>query len=333
MTMGYPNPQYPPQQPGYGPPPGYPPQGPPQGYPPQGPPQQYPPQQQYAPQGYGPPPQQGYGQPPAGGAEVNWEKWYNEADNTGGGGYTPGWWPAVVEANEYGFTKAGDKRAFQVKVKFTAGPNAGRSMANTQAISEYTNDNQPNTGGMGALFRRLAAMGIPVGDRFGDPPGTQPWFRTMTGEQAAALSVGRPLEVEVIEDTAYGNQKIRGMRRAAAAAGQPGPYAAPAPPQGAPGGPQAPQPYGYAQQAAPAPQGMAPGAPGTGQFTPAGAAQQGYPQQAPPQQAPQPAQGYPPQAPPNGYPQQAPAQAAPAPGPQPQAPGQAPGQPPWMTQG
>jgi hypothetical protein len=324
MTMGYPqNPQYPPQGPqGYPPqgqPPGY---GPPPGYPPQGPPPQ---------QGYGPPPvygpqQQGYAPPqypPPSAAEVNWERWYNEADNTGGGGYTPGWWPAVVEANEYGFTKAGDKRAFQVKVKFTAGPNAGRSMANTQAISEWTNDGQPNTGGMGALFRRLRALGIPVGDRFGDPPGTQPWFRTMSGEQAAAMTIGRPLEVEVIEDTAYGNQKIRGMRPAAAGAGQPGPYAAPGPSPAPQGGPQAPTPYGYAQQAPQGqqgpPQGMNPGAPGTGQFTPAGAAQQGYP-----------GQGQPPvqQAPGNGYPQQA----QPA-GPQPPAPGQAPGQPPWMAQG
>ena len=312
--MGYPqDPQYPPQGGQYGPPPGQP------GYPPQ---QGYPQQGGYAPQ-QGPPPGQ-YPPPPqqAVGAGVNWDRWYAEADASGGS-YTTGWHPAAVDSCEFGRTRNGDKEAWLVKFKFTAGPNAGRLINDTEAISEMTRDGQPNTGGMSALFRRLRALGVPVGEKFGDAPGTVPWWHQMSPQQVAQMMTGRQAEINV-GDSEFGF-RVNDIRPAGQAAqATAGPYGPPGAPVPQPG-PQAPPPYGYQgppqapqgypqqgppQQAPPqqAPQYGPAGAPGTGHFTQQGQAQQPWNGQ---QQAPQ------------GPPPQQPAQQGPQPG--------AAGQPPWLA--
>jgi hypothetical protein len=348
MIMG--NPQYgPPQgqgqygpQTGYGPPQGGfqpgPPQGPPPGY---GPPQGGPPQQGYGPpQGQYGPPQQGYPQQAAPGQDpgeaINWDQWYAEADaSQGGGSYTTGWFQAQLADGDWTQTRNG-KPCFKLGFKIVAGPDAGRKIRDTETISEMTRDNQRNTGGMAAVFRRLTVIGIPCGEKWGDPPGTRPWWHwAQTRAQSAAMAIQaavqnpRTVEIQIGYSTEFG-YSVDDVR---ALAGQPqqapqGSYGPPGAPPPAQGG-MAPQPYGQQPQpaAGPPPGAYGPaGGYGTEQFTPQGMAQQGPPQG-------QPQQGYGQQVPPNGYPQQAAPQGAPQ---QPQGPPQAggpPGQPPWLAPG
>jgi hypothetical protein len=346
-------------------------------YPPQQPgwPGQQPPQQGYQQQpGYGPPPQQGYGPPPGGGygpppappgggygppqqgggwgapQDVNWDRMYEEGDPGAGSGYTPGDYPFVVDSAVWGPTSKGDKWMWTIKCRFTGGPHANGMITAYRAISEYKDDGSPNAAGIAILFGELRALGIPVGEKYGDPPGTQPYWRLgWTGEQVAQAMVGKNGIVRVENDDRGG--KARRIKPATAGqvtqapAPQPGPPAyggyQPGPPAGQPAYPQpGPQPGGYPPQA---------GQPGTGQFTPGGQGQQpwnpGPPAQGPPQQyAPQPGGNpYPPQQPQPGQPPQAgppqqpwPANGAPpgqpaGPPQQPQA-GGAPPQPPWAAQ-
>lgn len=324
--QGYPQQPY--QQ---GPPPGYgPPPGAPQGT--YGPPQQ--PYQQQGPQGYGPPPQQGYGQQSA---EPDWGRAYETGEaRTGGMMLEPeGKFPAVVTESEYGPHFAeGTKWGWIIKVQFTDGPHAGKSLTHRMAISEYKNDGTPNTAGIGILFKELATLGVPVGEKYGDPAGTVPFFAAQGGGHAAAqIMVGKPFLAEVKNDDYGAKIRIRALRpgqgghQAPQTGAAPGQGYSPMPQQG-PGappqqgqqqfaypqqpqqGPTPPQPWQNAQQAQPQPQG------GTAEFTQQGTsnpAQPPWQQQngaAAPQQAPA---GPPPQGPPQ---QQA-------------QPGQAPGAPPW----
>jgi|SRR5262252_739738 len=302
--MSYPpNPQYP-GQPG-----GYPQQGPPQGYPAGPPPQQQPPYYQGAPQqagppapqGYGPPAPAGYGPPGAPGAygpaEPNWQAMSDVADTSTGGDYEVGWWPAHAITCEYGLTKKQDKYCWTPVFQFDGGPNNGRKMTTTMAISERKNDGSENPGGTAKLYRQCAALGVPVGEKFGQPGVTPFWQMGWTGEQVASViaQTGAPVEIEVYYDKDWGNYKIGGIRTPRGAGGQrlaaPPMQAQAAPaPQGSYGPPmQAPQPA----QAAPAPmQAPPPGPPAYQQGPPP----QGAPQQVPPQQW-QPGQGIPPQNP------------------------------------
>jgi hypothetical protein len=331
MTMG--NPQYgPPQGQGqYGPQSGY---GPPQGGFQPGPPQQ----------GYGPPQgyqggydQGGYGQP----APVDWDRWSQETDpGAGGGSYHTGWADAVLAGGELGRTRNGDKDAFKLSLKITGGPDAGRKINDTEAISEVTQGGERNFGGMAALFRRLTALGIPCGEKWGDPPGTRPWWHYAADRrQAAALAIQqavaqpRPVQIK-ISDSDYGF-RVDDIRPAAAQQAPAGSYGPPGPPAPQPG-PQGPPPYGGVPQPAQGPpQGQwgPAGGPGTEQFTPQGQAAQPWTGQ-PPQQGPP--QGPPPQGqqPWNGG-QPGYQQAAPQGQPQPQGPQPGPGgpgTPPWLQQ-
>lgn len=340
---------------------GYPPQQPwqqpqqPQGYPPQ-PGYGQPPQQGYqqAPPGYGPPPAQGYGQPPAapqGGGygqpagEPVWDRMYETGDPNAAGGLLldpPGRFPAVVTESVWGPSRNGDKWGWTIKVQFTQGPHTGKALSTSRVISEYKNDGSPNTAGIAILFGELQAMGIPVGEKYGDPPGTVPFFRQPGGPQAAATAmVNRHVLTQIETDEAYGNSKVRRIRPlpggGAQAAAQPQAAAAPGPPQG---GYQAGPPQGYPQppsqqqfaygQQAQAPQSWqaasAASGGGTGEFAPGSTWNPGQPQQGPPA---------PPQGPPAGPPAQPPWQGQangapqqPAGPPQGQM-GGAPGQPPW----
>jgi hypothetical protein len=219
---------------------------------------------------------------------------YDNADTSTGGDYETGWHPAHAEQCEYGLTQRQDKYAWTPVFRFDSGPNAGKQMTTTMAISEFKNDGEVNTGGTAKLYRQLGALGVPVGEKFGDPPGSPSfWQLGWTGEQVAAFMVSNPapVQIQVYYDDKWGNFKVGGIRRMRGPGGAP--VQAPQAPQQAP----APAMGGY-QPGPPAPGYAVPGQP------PAPA--QGYP----PQQAPAPAQGYqqaPPQyqagPPPQGAPQ------------------------------
>jgi hypothetical protein len=231
---------------------------------------------------------------------------YETADNSRGGSYTTGWQPARLTGCEWGLTRNQDKYAW-TSVFTLAGPDSGREITTTMAVSQYTNAGEPNTGGTAKLYRQIGALGAPVGEKFGGPAGSPGfWDLGWTGEQVAAFMVqqGVPVEVNITYDEKWENFKIKDIRAARAPA---------APPQ------QAPAQQAPAQQApAPAMGGYQPGPPA-----------QGY---GPPQQAPAPAQapqGYPPQqapqgpygAPPGTFPGQvSPGPTAPAPGAPPMTP-------------
>jgi hypothetical protein len=339
-----------PQQPA----PGYP-QQPPGGYQQQGYPQGYPGNPPAGPPGYAAPPP-GYPQQaaPASGPGV-WDQVYQFAEQ--GGSFKldpPGTFPAVVAEAPWlpGGFKDGTKNGWKLKLQFTQGPHTGKHITYTMVVSPLTNDGQPNNFGAERLMKDLAALGIPVGEKFSGIPGEQPyWHQGITDDQAGMMMVGKPVDAEIYLDTAWDNTKVRRLHRSAAAQaappqqaaapsyGPPGsgpapqqyqqPYAPPgAPPQAPPqpvggqpyAGPQQGYPVGFPGQPYPPPQGAAPGPgavgqPGLGQFTPEGQGQQPW----------NPAQGQQPQqGPPNGMPQQ---QQQPAAGP----PGQAPPMPPWAT--
>jgi len=363
--MSYPpNPQYPgqPQQP----PGGYQQQGYPQGYP-GNPPQQAPP-------GYGPPPQQGYGPPaqpgygpPApmgyeqggyGPPEPNWSAMAEGADTSTGGDYEVGWWPAHAISCEYGLTRKQDKYCWTPVFQFDGGPNNSRKMTTTLAIVERLNDGTDAGGLTAKLYRQVGALGVPVGEKFGQPGVTPFWQLGWTGEQVAGLiaQTGAPVEIQVYYDKDWGNYKIGGIRTPRTAGGQrvagppvqaqqaPAPAASYGPPQVPPHPAQAMPPqqgYGPPQQA-PAPMQAPP--PGPPQYQagppPQGAPQQWQPGQPPPQQVPNPGQaglgqftpegqgwqpGMPPPQqpgqPPAAPPQQYAAPQQPAAGPPAQAPG------------
>jgi hypothetical protein len=288
----------------------------------------------YGPQGYGPSPQQGYGQM---GGEPNWGQMYEQGEvRSGGMPLEPaGRFPMVVTESEYGaHFSDGTKWGWKLKAQFTDGPHAGKTVSHNMAISEYKNDQTPNTVGMGILFRELAILGVPVGEKYGDPPGTVPFFAQQGGGHAAAQTmVGKPFSAEQYNDD-YG-AKIKNLRPVrpghggvpAQAQQQPaydkpgpayGPYNQPGGgPQGYPQpggggvsgqqmgpagavGPTPPQPWQAAQQAQAAPQGH-PG--GGGEFAPQGApGQSPWGQNGAPAQGQAPA-GPPPQGPPQGQPQ------------------------------
>ena len=361
--MGYPQQPYP----GQPAPQGYPqqpyPQQPQQGYP-QAPPPGYG-QPPAAPQGYPQQPPPGYqqGPPPPAAAgyggqamEPAWAAMYEAGDPSKmGGSYTlpapsEGTWPAVVIKSVWGQSRNGKPGWTPIEIQFTDGPHAGQKLSDRRIISEKQRDGvTPNDAGIAILFGELRAMGVPVGEKFGDPPGTVPFFAQGPGggERAAATMVGKPILARIKTDPdGYGSKIDRIMaaqpgQAAPGVAGQPAQappqqYAAPqpaaaGPPQGYPqqppaamppqGYPAAPPqgypaqpPAQYPQQAAAAPPGPAnPGGPGLEQFAPQQAA--AAPQAAPPQQ------GYPQ---PNG----APVQQQPAAAPPPQG---APPMPPWAS--
>ena len=323
--MSYPPGQYPPQQPqqpGYGPPPQ-------QAQPGYGPPAQ---------PGYGPPapPQGGYGGPPP----PDWQAMYDTSEG-GGYGYTPDvWQPAHVSACEWGLTRNQDKYAWTVTFAFDGGPDAGKQATTTEAVSPYTDKGEPNTFGTKRLYGELGTMGVPVGEKYGGPPGSPGfWQLGWTPEQVAAFMVQQavPVDIKMMYDDKWENFKVKSIRPrggpvAAPPAPQQAPQQAPAPAsapgqQGPPAqgyGPpqQAPAPAGYPPQQAPQPYAQAqPG--GAAEFAPGTTWNPGQP---PPQQAPPAPQGPPQQAPgPMQPPNGAPPQQVPAPG------QQAPPQPPWRT--
>lgn len=296
---------------------GYP-QNPPQPgqWPQQGPPQQGPygaqPGQQFPGQA-GPPPQQGYG-PPQGqwgapaqagppAAAQGWgdgppqpdlDRLYENSKETGGD-YAAGTWPFTVTEAAYGPTAKGDKWMWRAKLQLGGGPDAGR------VITAYLVLVEDNDGLMFRTFSWLQALGVPVGEKFGDQPGTVPYWRQgWTGDQVAQAITGRGGMATIKNDDRGGKvDKIA----APAAGGYP---AAPAPQGYAQGPPQGPPP-GPPQQGPPAPQQQAwgqspqPYGPPAQQGPPQGGyAPQGPPppqqQAGPPQQAPWPGNGQPQQA-------------------------------------
>lgn len=355
--MGYP-PQYPPQpgQPqGYPPPPGQGQHYPPQPSPGYGAPQGYP--QQGAPPGYGQPPAAGYQQPQQ--DAFNFADVYNTAEATGGmmDAHTG---PSLVEKSEFGRTSKGDKWAWTIVFRLSSGQYTGRQLTMTMSLSPKTNDGRDNSFGMGKTFRQLAALGVPVGEKFSGNPGEQPWFAQFpvpqgappevanaaikaAGDYAAQLMTARPARIKVTQDLEYNNNKVGDIFPA-----QPGdptvmPQQAQAgPPQQAPAQQypsQQPFPLGYAQSG---PQPVGPGGqpPWQGQQPPpqqygqpGPQAPQPYGQAGPPAQhltgpgsysAVQPQQGAPDPAGQPGVGQFTPQGQAPPPGP--------PQQPPWQGQ-
>jgi hypothetical protein len=227
---------------------------------------------------------------------------YGMADHSAGRLLENGNYDAIVEDGEWGKTKAGDKDAWTWKFRVTTGEYANAPLTMTMAVSPVRDNGEPNTAGMGIMFRQLYAMGIPVGpplDMSGQPGW---WQQGWTPENVAQAAKGKPVLISVAKNEWEGgtNNKVKDIRPP-----RPG---APLQVQQAPQQPQQPAygnqpgygqpPQGYGQQ------------PGYGQ--PA------YQQQVPPngyQQQPSQQPGY-------GYPGQQ--QAAPPP-----QQGQAPG--PWQN--
>lgn len=262
-------------------------------------------QQQWGPppqQGYGPPPQQGYGPPPQGGgygpppgqggygpppgqpqqggyggpAEPAWGEMYDQGDPSAQAGYTPGRHPFVVEEATYGPTNSGDKWMWTLKLRFTSGPHANGMITAYRAISHYKQDGSPNIQGIAILYGELRALGIPVGEKYGDPQGTVGFWaqgpkvngwgqQAFTGDSVAPAMVGRQGVVLVENDERGGKAKRI--------------Y----PPQGAGQAPAGPPQQ--AQQAGPqyGPSGMAPPTQpgGPAYYSPVAAQQGGSPQPGP----------------------------------------------------
>jgi hypothetical protein len=202
---------------------------------------------------------------------------YGQADMTGQTFVPKGTYDAVVEKNEFGRSKDGTKGQWTPKFRITTGPHAASSVTTSITISPE------NEKALGIMFRHLGAMGVPIPDAYGQRPGW--WQLGWTEEQVAQATVGKPVQLQIIEDEYDGapRSKVRDIKPP-----RPG-----APTDWPRGGQQ--QQGGYAPTYGYQPQ---PGQP------PQGAPQQPYgqsPQQAPQtgyQQQPWEAQQQPPQAPP-----------------------------------
>lgn len=275
---------------------------------------------------------------------------YGQADNSQVS-YPKGVYDAVVESAEWGRSKDGSKGQWTIKVRTASGENAGKMPLTTTLT--VTADN-PRA--LGFMFRRLAALGVPVPDPQNPQQvvnGQAPfWIMGWDEDQVARHMTGRPVQVFIDQEEWEGvtRSKVKDFRPARPGAPTDWPRSQPpnqppasfaqpqqpdygqqqAPwgqPQGGQGGGYAPQPGpGYPQQA---PQGYPPAQDGQYGAQPAQppAPQPGYGQyQAPaPWQPPQAQQA--PQQPVQGTPQWTPEQGG---GAQPQPP--AAPQPPWAQQ-
>jgi hypothetical protein len=262
----------------YGPPPGYG-QAPPPGY---GQPDysQPPPGYGQPPPGYGgygapqqAPPPPGYGQAPAGPGGYDWADLYGRADHSAASPHDEGNFDGIVESSEWGTTKGGDKGAWTIVFRTTAGPRPGYKLTMTMSVSPFTKEGAENKAGMGIMFRQLHAMGVPTGPPYG-PPEEQPWWVLgWTNDQVAQQMVGHPVLLNIRNDEWQGvaRSKVNDIKPARPGAPTSVPHAQAAPPQ---------------QQAyAPAPYGQQPN--GAPQQPYQAQPQQGYPQ-APPQPQPGP---------------------------------------------
>jgi hypothetical protein len=229
-----------------------------------------------------------------------------------------GSFPAVITESEYGphFTE-GTKWGWITKVQFTDGPHAGKVITHNMAINEFKNNGDPNPQGIGMLFKELRILGVPVGEKYGDPQGTTPYFvQQGGGHMAAQVMVGKPF-LAVVKNSEYGaNIRIRELK--------PGQGGAPAPQAATQ---QGQQQFAYPQQGQwQQPQQGPPtqqGPPGSAQ-TPPGGTSEFHPQTTSNPAPPQPWQngaGAPQQAP-VSPPPQGPAQGS-------QQQGRAPAAPPW----
>ena len=295
---------------------------------------------------------------------------YGMADMSGAVRIDQGVYDAVTTKSEWGKTKGGDKGQWTVTTQITTGQYAGTTFVNSITISPVKNDGEQNARGLGAMFRHLAAHGIPVPPSPGMPGGF--WELGWTPEMVAQQMVGKPVQIVIKDDEYEGvtRSKIRDYQPPRPGAPtqveqvqqpqqngytqsyqvQPGVTYQQLPPQqsqyaGQPQGPVAPGPWQNAQQP---PQGIpgapawaqppVPGAGGLGEFTGQGQSFQGYQSQSNPYeqqpQQPYPPQGQPQQGPPPGY--GAPATAAPALGAPYQQGAPSPGNqvpaPPWAQQ-
>lgn len=218
---------------------------------------------------------------------------YGMADTTGVQLLDKGTYDAVCTESEWGATKDGTKGQWTVKTKVTTGQYAGAALTGSITVNQTKNDGSPNPQGLGIMFRELAAFGIPV------PPDQPFWALGWTPQQVAQAMVGKPLQIQVIQDEYDGTtrNKIRTFRaprpgapvqveqQPQMAAGPGGVYGTAVPGGYQPyGQPPAQQPGGYPQQPDPyANPYTQPQPAGYGQ-QPAAAAPGGYGYQQPVQQ-------------------------------------------------
>ena len=230
---------------------------------------------------------------------------YGMADMSGAVRIDQGVYDAVTTKSEWGKTKGGDKGQWTVTTQITTGQYAGTTFVNSITISPVKNDGEQNARGLGAMFRHLAAHGIPVPPSPGMPGGF--WELGWTPEMVAQQMVGKPVQIVIKDDEYEGvtRSKIRDYQPPRPGAPtqveqrqqpqQPqGQLGYPYPPgnngyaqqpqyAGQPQGPVAPGPWQNAQQP---PQGIpgapawaqppVPGAGGMGEFTGQGQSFQGY---------------------------------------------------------
>lgn len=246
--------------------------------------------------------------------------------------YPEGWVHGVIEDAVYGKTKDGTKGQWVLKVRTSEGENAGK-----MPLSGYITISYDKERALGAMFRRLAAVGVCVPDPkdptrlvngqvpfWVNPQTGQPYPPDGTAERVAEqVMKGRPVQVKISHDEWEGvtRSKIDDFR-------EPRPGAPTAWPQDQ----TQPQQQGYypgspsvaAQQQGP--YGAQPGQAFPGQVFPGQAGPPQPPQQPPPGQPWQQQNGAPGQPAQPPWQQQGPPQGQPQPAPQ--AP---PGAPPWAA--
>jgi hypothetical protein len=277
-------------------------------------------------------------------ADLDFAQLYGMADNSSIL-YPEGWVNAAIEAANYGQTKSGDKNQWVIKIRVTEGEMAGKIpvtgyiTVTTVDPNASPEDQQKQKRSLGIMFRRLAALGVPVPDPKNPQAvvnGQAPfWVMGWNGGQVAQAMAGRAVRVKLAQDEYDGvtRNKIGDWApaapgapttwpQAAAAQAAPSPFVQPQgygqPPAGY-GQPQ--QPWGQQQPVQPPPPFQPPQQPWQGQQQPPAAPWGQQPQQAPwsPPGQPQ-GQQMTPQYPPAQYPPAQPVQGQePA---QPQFPGQ-----------
>jgi hypothetical protein len=189
--------------------------------------------------------------------------------------YDAGVVDAVVESSTWGKTKDGTKGQWDVRLRVTTGPNAGRV-----ALRKYmtvTTDGPSAAQSLGIMFRQFEAMGIP-----------EQWVKTNPPEeQIAQAMVGKPvlIKITVEEFEGVSRNKVSDIRPPRPGAPTTWPqFQQPQAPAAMPGYGQ--QPYGAAPQYQPQGQFQSM-QPGYGQApAPYAQPQQDYsqPSYAPPQQ-------------------------------------------------
>ena len=126
--------------------------------------------------------------------QYDFSQLYGQADNTNFV-YESGLVDGVVETASWGRTKDGTKGQWDIRLRTTTGPNAGRLQLRRYLTVTATGENAGQS--LGIMFRQLAALGVPVPDPQNPNQivnGQAPfWAMGWNEEQVAQAMVGKPV--------------------------------------------------------------------------------------------------------------------------------------------